>query len=147
MPVAVEAQRSPVAKSNNPVPTITLFPTRTASLVPTTDVTATEPATGRRRTPVPRGVYPFTNWKYWTTRKMKPERAKKEMATEPLAAVNRGLRNRATSSMGCSVRCSTRMKMVTSAKPPTMTSKSGRRSPSPVRRFDDAENQHGHTRR
>ena len=122
-PDAVEAQRSPVANNNNPAPTITLFPTRTASFVPTTDVTATEPATGRRRTPVPSGVYPFTNWKYWTTRKMKPERAKKEMATEPLAAVNRGLRKRATSSMGCSVRCSTRTKRLRSAKPPRMVPK------------------------
>jgi hypothetical protein len=40
---------------------------------------------------VPKGLKSFTNWKYWVTRKMKPCRAKKEMATDPLAAVNRRL--------------------------------------------------------
>ena len=44
------------------------------------------------------------NWKYWVTRKMNPDSAKNEIATEALAAVNRGLRNRLRSSIGCSVR-------------------------------------------
>jgi len=35
---------------------------------------------------------------------MNPSRAKKEMATEALAAVNRGLRNRLTSIIGLAVR-------------------------------------------
>ena len=72
MPSCVEVHRRPApnrrARSRRP----TLLPTRTASFVPTTDVTATEAATGKSRTPVPSGVKSFTNWKYWVTRKMKP---------------------------------------------------------------------------
>src|SRR6185312_16146838 len=64
---------------------------------------ATKEATGKRRMPVERGPYPFRNWKYWVTRKMKPERAKKEIATEALAAVKRGFRKRVRSSIGRSV--------------------------------------------
>ena len=37
---------------------------------------------------------------------MKPDSAKNEIATEALAAVKRGSRNRLTSSIGGSVRCS-----------------------------------------
>ncbi len=70
------------------------MPSRTASFVPRIDEIATKEATGSRRIPVESGPYPLRNWKYWVTRKMKPERAKKEIATEALAAVKRGLRKR-----------------------------------------------------
>jgi acyl-Coa thioesterase superfamily protein len=49
------------------------------------------------------GAYPRTTWKYWVTRKMNPSRAKNTIAIEPLAAVNRGLRNRLTSIIGWAV--------------------------------------------
>ena len=54
------------------------------------------------------------NWKYWVIRKMKPDSAKNETVTEPLAAVKRGLRNRLRSSIGCSVRRSRAMNAASS---------------------------------
>jgi hypothetical protein len=88
----VAVHKVPAAKNSRPLATITLLPTRTASLVPATEATATAVATGRRRIPVPSGLKALMNWKYWVTRKMNPWRAKNEMATDPLAAVKRGLR-------------------------------------------------------
>ena len=96
----VAVHNRPAAKNSRPLATITLLPARTASLVPATEATATAVATGRRRTPVPSGLKALMNWKYWVTRKMNPWRAKNEIATDPLAAVKRGLRNSSTSSMG-----------------------------------------------
>ena len=43
------------------------------------------------------------NWKYWVTRKMNPESAKNEIATDTLAAVKRRFRNSVRSSIGSSV--------------------------------------------
>ncbi len=64
------------------------------------------------------------NWKYWVTRKMNPDSAKNEIATEALAAVNRGLPNRLRSSIGCSVRRSqatnAAASTAVSAKPPSV---------------------------
>ena len=61
------------------------------------------------------------NWKYWVTRKMKPERAKNEIATEALAAVKRGFPNRPRSSIGAwarrSVATNTPARPAVSAKP------------------------------
>src|SRR5262249_3516464 len=93
------------AAQNNamPPPTISLLPTRTASLVPATDATPTETATGSSRTPVDSGLEPRTTWKYWVIRKMNPSSAKNASATETLAAVNRGLRNSRTSIIGAAV--------------------------------------------
>ena len=58
------------------------------------------------------------------TRKMNPESAKNEIATDPLAAVKRGLRNRLRSSIGCSVRRSqatnAAASTAVSAKPPSV---------------------------
>jgi hypothetical protein len=44
------------------------------------------------------------NWKYCVIRKMNPDSAKNEIATDPLAAVNRGFRKSLTSSIGDSER-------------------------------------------
>jgi hypothetical protein len=44
------------------------------------------------------------NWKYCVTRKMNPDSAKNEIATDTLAAVNRGLRNSPRSSIGVRAR-------------------------------------------
>ena len=64
------------------------------------------------------------NWKYWVTRKMNPDSAKNEIATDALAAENRGLRNRLTSSIGASVRRSQAQNPTASsalsAKPPSV---------------------------
>ncbi len=76
------------------------MPSRTASLVPRIEEIATNEATGSRRTPVDSGPQPFRNWEYWVTRKMNPDSAKNEIATDALAAVKRGLRNKLTSSIG-----------------------------------------------
>src|SRR4051794_41733635 len=69
---------------------------RTASLAPRIEDSATEDATGSSRTPVDSAPYPLRNWKYWVTRKMNPDSAKNEIATDVLAAVKRALRNRLT---------------------------------------------------
>ena len=79
---------------------MTLLPIRTASLVPATAATPTVTATGSNLTPVDSGLYARTTWKYWVIRKMNPSRAKKAIATDALAAVNLGLRNRLTSIIG-----------------------------------------------
>src|SRR3954454_6347894 len=77
---------------------------RTASLVPTTDITPTEIATGSRRTQVDSGLYCLKDWKYWVIRKTKHAREKKTTLTEPLAAVKRRFRNSSRSSSGFGVR-------------------------------------------
>src|SRR5579875_1547953 len=88
--------------ARSPIATTSLVPTRTASRVPTTEPTATDSATGSRCTPVDNGLKPWRNWKYWVTRKMKPNSVKKATVTDPLAAVKRMLRKSFTSSMGVS---------------------------------------------
>src|SRR5580765_6430861 len=100
---AVEIQRNAVPKSTMPVVTTTLVPIRGASAAPTTDATAMLSATGRMRAPVERVPKPRTNWKYWVTRKMKPNRAKNVIVTAPLAALKRRSLKRVTSSIGCGV--------------------------------------------
>ena len=63
---------------------------------------------------------------------MKPDSAKNDMATETLAAVKRGFRNRTTSSIGFGVRRSAMTKMVSSPAPPAMvTSATGDCHPQP----------------
>jgi hypothetical protein len=52
----VEIHASAAQNNTIPPPTMTLFPTRTASLVPATDATPTDTATGSSRTPVPSGL-------------------------------------------------------------------------------------------
>src|SRR5580704_4171184 len=52
----VAVHNKPTANETSPAVTTTLLPMRTASFVPTTEATATDPATGRSRTPVPRGL-------------------------------------------------------------------------------------------
>ena len=54
------------------------------------------------------------NWKYWVIRKMNPERAKNEIATEALAAVKRGLPNSDRSIIGASARRSQAMNAISS---------------------------------
>ena len=84
--------------------TTSLVPKRTASLVPSTEATPTALATGSRCTPAESGEYPLKNWKYCVIRKMKPNSVKNATVTAPLAAAKRGLRNRATSSIGARAR-------------------------------------------
>src|SRR5215510_1454007 len=60
-------------------------------------------------------------WKYWVIRKMNPFRAKNAIATDPLAAVKRGLRNSATSTIGCAVRASAATKAASTATPAAST--------------------------
>jgi hypothetical protein len=55
------------------------------------------------------------NWKYWVIRKMKPNRQKNAIVTEPLAAVKRAFRNRPTSSIGSATRRSQAMNAATNA--------------------------------
>ncbi len=83
---------------------MSLVPIRTASLAPRIDERATNEATGSSRTPVDSGPQPVTNWAYWVTRKMNPDSAKNEIATDALAAVNRGFANSRTSTIGPSTR-------------------------------------------
>ena len=99
----------------SPAVTTTLVPARTASWVPATEPMATHIATGSSRTPADSALYPRTNWKYWVTRKMKPSRVKLEIVTAPLAALNRMLRKRRTSSIGCRERRSATVNAASSA--------------------------------
>src|SRR5215469_15003710 len=101
-----DAQASPAARETMPAATTILVPSRTASLVPSTELAPTVMATGSSRAPVDSGPYPFRNWKYWVTRKTKPDNAKNAIVTDPLAAVKRGLRNKPTSIIGAGARCS-----------------------------------------
>src|SRR5579864_2240800 len=92
----------------------------TASLVPTTAATAIDTATGSTRSPVPNGVYPRTNWKYCVIRKVNPARVKNPIVIEPLAALNLGLRNKRTSSIGWVVRRSASMNTASTTSPAAM---------------------------
>ncbi len=67
----------------------------------------------------------MTNWRSWVKRKNEPNRAKNTRAMEPLAALKRGSRKKATSSMGSSTRRSHTAKAASStaarAKVPKVT--------------------------
>ena len=69
---------------------------------------------------MPRGVKVLDELEVLGDEEDEPCKAKKETATETLAAVKRGLRNSATSSIGWSLRLSWTMKRKNSAMPPLM---------------------------
>jgi hypothetical protein len=99
-----EIQAKATDMSPSPVATTRVVPNRSASRGDVTAIAAIAVATGIVRSPASSGPYPRISWKYWVTRKMKPNRAKKAEVTATLAALNRRLRKIRTGSIGCSGR-------------------------------------------
>ena len=60
-------------------------------------------ATGAVMNPAFSGEYPSTNWKYWVSRNVEPNRAKKVSVIVADAAEKRGCAKKRTSSIGCVV--------------------------------------------
>ena len=107
----VATQPKAAASISSPSVTTALVPIRvTPRRVPRTEPTAIDTATGTTRTPVVRGVWPWTSWKNRVMRKMNPNSAKNATVTAPLAALNRRLANSETSMSGSVRRSSTMTK-------------------------------------
>jgi hypothetical protein len=100
----VDAITNPPAIRASPAATTSLVPRRGTTFGDETAATTMAIANGSVRTPACRAEYPFTSCRYCVTRKMNPNSAKNPSVIARLAAVNRMLRKRFTSSSGADTR-------------------------------------------